>query len=57
MAELSQTDAAAQLGVSNVHLCNVERGRSLPGFSLLAKAAELYGIDPYDVARRQTVRQ
>jgi len=53
MAELTQTHAAERLGVSNVHLCNVERGRNFPTFSLLAKAARLYGLDPYDIAKRQ----
>jgi transcriptional regulator with XRE-family HTH domain len=44
---LSQKDAAAELGISNVHLCNIEKGNSQPSPELLATYRELWGIDLY----------
>jgi transcriptional regulator with XRE-family HTH domain len=44
---LSQKDAAVELGISNVHLCNVENNNSNPSPELLAKYRELWGIDLY----------
>lgn len=40
---LTQAQAAARLGVSTVHLCNIERGESMPGVALLRAMATLYG--------------
>jgi transcriptional regulator with XRE-family HTH domain len=42
--------AAAALGVSAVHLSNVERGRAVPSSSLLGRFSEVYGIDVYVLA-------
>ncbi|QDV49599.1 helix-turn-helix protein [Gimesia fumaroli] len=43
-----QYEFAAALGVSNVHLCNVERGYTKPSLDLLAKMREEFnGIDVY----------
>jgi transcriptional regulator with XRE-family HTH domain len=41
------TQRAATLGVSAVHLSNVEHGRTVPSSSLFARFNELYGIDVY----------
>lgn len=39
---LTQQRAATQLGISVTHLRNLENGRFLPSFGLLAKMAEVY---------------
>jgi len=44
---LSQKEAAAELGISNVHLCNLEKNNSNPSPELLAKYRELWGVDLY----------
>ena len=51
-AGMSQCDAAKELGVSNVHLCNVERGHTGPSLALCFDAGTLYEHDPYIVAAR-----
>lgn len=47
---LSQIAAAAALGVTNVHLSNVERGLAIPGPGLLRRYRERFGIDPHVLA-------
>ena len=44
---LSQKEAAAELGISNVHLCNVENDNANPSPELLAKYRDLWGVDLY----------
>ena len=44
---VSQVDAAAQLDVSAVHLCNVEAGRKLPSLDLIERVRGVFGEDPY----------
>lgn len=44
---LSQKEAAVALGISNVHLCNLEKNNSHPSPELLAKYRELWGVDLY----------
>lgn len=44
---LSQKDAAEELGITNVHLCNIEKGNSQPSPDLLAKYREAWGVDLY----------
>lgn len=44
---LSQKEAAAELGITNVHLCNIEKDNSNPSPDLLAKYRELWGVDLY----------
>ena len=44
---LSQKETAEKLGISNVHLCNVENGKAQPSSDLLAKYREIWGIDLY----------
>jgi transcriptional regulator with XRE-family HTH domain len=44
---LSQKDAAVELGISNVHLCNIEKDNGNPSPELLAKYRELWGVDLY----------
>lgn len=43
---LTQRAAARDLGLTPVHLCNLERGHSTPSHSLLLAIAELYGVAP-----------
>lgn len=47
---LSQRDAAAELGISYVHLSNIENGKALPSPTMLDKYREAWGIDLYMLA-------
>lgn len=47
---LSQKDAAVKLGISNVHLCNIEKGNAQPSPELLAKYQKTWGVDLYVLA-------
>lgn len=44
---LSQKAAAEELGISNVHLCNIENNNAKPSPELLAKYREKWGVDLY----------
>jgi len=44
---MTQKAAAEALGVSSVHLSNVERGVTPPSASLMSRLTEVYGIDVY----------
>lgn len=44
---MTQKAAAVALGVSAVHLSNVERGVTQPSALLISRFAEVYGIDCY----------
>ena len=44
---MTQKAAAEALGVSSVHLSNVERGVTPPSASLMARLTEIYGVDVY----------
>jgi transcriptional regulator with XRE-family HTH domain len=44
---MTQKAAAKALGVSSVHLSNVERGVTPPSALLIARFADVYGIDVY----------
>lgn len=44
---MTQRAAAEALGVSSVHLSNVERGVTPPSASLIARFTEVYGVDVY----------
>jgi transcriptional regulator with XRE-family HTH domain len=44
---LSQKEAAAELGISNVHLCNIENDNANPSPELLAKYRDKWGVDLY----------
>lgn len=44
---LSQRDAAKELGISFVHLCNIEKDRKAPSSDLLDRYRELWGVDLY----------
>lgn len=44
---LTQKAAAEALGVSSVHLSNVERGVTPPSASLISRFTEVYGVDVY----------
>ena len=47
---ISQRRAADMLGITSVHLCNVEKGRAAPSQHLIDKYRELWGIDLYVLA-------
>ena len=44
---MTQKAAAETLGVSSVHLSNVERGVTTPSALLISRFAAVYGIDVY----------
>lgn len=45
--ELSQRKAAEEVGISHVHLSNLESGKASPTTSLLDKFFDAWGIDLY----------
>jgi transcriptional regulator with XRE-family HTH domain len=47
---LTQRAAADVLGVSCVHLCNIENDKALPSPALLERYRELWGVDLYVLA-------
>ena len=47
---LTQRAAAEQLGISYVHLCNIEKNKSAPSSSLLERYRELWNVDLYVLA-------
>jgi transcriptional regulator with XRE-family HTH domain len=44
---LTQREAARQLGISVVHLCNIEHDNASPSPELLERFRGVYGIDLY----------
>jgi transcriptional regulator with XRE-family HTH domain len=47
---LTQREAAEVLGISNVHLCNVENDKSEPSTELLDRYLQLWGVDLHVLA-------
>ena len=47
---LSQKVAAEALGISSVHLCNIENNKSIPSTGLLQRYQTLWGVDLYILA-------
>lgn len=47
---LTQRAAAEALGISYVHLCNIENDKSSPSADLLDRFRELWGVDLYVMA-------
>jgi transcriptional regulator with XRE-family HTH domain len=47
---LTQRAAATALGISFVHLCNIEKNRAVPSQTLIDKFRELWGVDLYVLA-------
>jgi transcriptional regulator with XRE-family HTH domain len=47
---LSQKAAADALGISQVHLSNIENNKALPSPNLLDRYRELWGVDLYVLA-------
>jgi transcriptional regulator with XRE-family HTH domain len=47
---LTQRAAAEALGISFVHLCNVEKNRAAPSQALVDKYRELWGVDLHVLA-------
>jgi len=45
--DLTQRAAADYLGISCVHLCNIEKDKSRPSPELLAKYRAVFGVDLY----------
>lgn len=43
----SQKDMAERLGVTAVHLCNVERGKAVPSWELVDRFEVVTGVDLY----------
>ena len=47
---LTQRAAAKELGISVVHLCNIENDKAVPSPSLLDRYRELWAVDLYMLA-------
>ena len=47
---ITQRAAAKALGITTVHLCNFEKGKSSPSQALLDRYQDLWGIDLYVVS-------
>lgn len=45
--KLSLREAAAELGVSYVHLCNIENGKASPSPETIEKFHDAWGVDLY----------
>jgi transcriptional regulator with XRE-family HTH domain len=45
--DMTQAKLSEQMGVSVVHLSNLENGHSLPSIELLRKYESFFGFDPY----------
>jgi transcriptional regulator with XRE-family HTH domain len=45
-----QKDAAALLGITTVHLCNIENNKANPSAGLIDKYRRLWGVDIYVLA-------
>lgn len=48
--ELKQKEMAEALGVSVVHYCNIENGKSLPSAELVERYRELWNVDLHVLA-------
>ena len=44
---MTQRAFAKKLGVTNVHLCNVENGKNKASLDLIDRVEKLTGINPY----------
>jgi transcriptional regulator with XRE-family HTH domain len=49
-AGMRQREAARQLGITAVHLCNLESGKSQPSLKLIARIEQAYGVNLYLLA-------
>lgn len=47
---LMQKEAAALLGITTVHLCNIENNKAMPSSALIEKYRQLWGVDIYVLA-------
>ena len=47
---MTQRAAAEQLGISYVHLCNIENNKAMPSPGLLERFRELWDVDLYVLA-------
>lgn len=47
---LTQKEAAERLGVSSVHLCNIENNKAAPSAELLSRYQRLWNVDLYVLA-------
>lgn len=48
--QLTQRVAATRLGISNVHLCNIEKNNAYPSPQILEKYRDEFGVDLYVLA-------
>jgi transcriptional regulator with XRE-family HTH domain len=48
--KMTQRAAAEKLGITPVHLCNIEKGKAKPSPDLLRKYREVMGVDLYVLA-------
>lgn len=47
---LTQTEAARQLGITNVHLSNIENNKASPSLELIEKFRKVWNVDLYVLA-------
>lgn len=47
----SASKASAKIGISRMHMCDLERGFKTPSFTLLRKLADLYKVPYLDMLR------
>src|SRR5947209_17633457 len=47
---MSQRETADAVGITQVHLSNIENNKSLPSATLLARYRDLWGVDLYILA-------
>ena len=47
---LMQKEAAPLLGITPVHLCNIENNKAMPSAALIDKYRQLWGVDIYVLA-------
>jgi len=45
-----QKEAAGLLGITTVHLCNIENNKAMPSAALIEKYRRLWGVDIYVLA-------
>jgi transcriptional regulator with XRE-family HTH domain len=48
--KLTQRELSQRVGVSVVHICNIENGKSSPSSELLERLDELWGVNLYVLA-------
>ena len=49
----SQMEAAKRIGITNIHLCNVERGKRSLSLELLCDISRCFGCSPRDLMPKE----